>query len=393
MAEASPDCAVTLTPRPKEKGKMKAKVVPSPAPPPTVPPTAQPPTASAQAPKAPKATQKAHASHTPPPSPSYAKAAAPGPTWPKLVTRPSLMISLCNPQHHSTLQSLAMLQAPCLVEISNEALGSKACYTSVRLSAAKWSPLGNLVVFMGPDTTLTQLQSAHHLITSALKGALPGAASHLSCPNVKWSKILIRSVPTGVTDCMSQAHSCEECHQALLHDNPSYHCLRMTQLPSWVRKPSLYKAFSASSLVVSFEDPDGTVLSSLLAARHLFGFGAQLTVCKWCQPPPLTNKNIAAAKQRQRGLVHMAKVAAPSQTVVGPLLSKEIRPDGTFTQTYANTGPPPPATTSAAPPPPPSVATMGPTAPVLGSAPSLASLIVLSPPQVRCKKRKTGRAA
>ena len=234
MAEASPDCTVTPTPRPKEKGKMKAKVTPSPAPPPTIPPTAQPPTASAQAPKAPKATQKAHASHAPPPPPSYAKAAAPEPTWPKPVTRPSLVISLCNLQHHSTLQSLAMLQAPCLVEICNEALGSEACYASVRLSAAKWSPSGNLVVFAGPDTTLTQLQSAHHLITLALEGALPGTASLSSRPNVKWSKILIGSVPTGVTDCMSQAHSHsrEECHQVLLHDNPSYCRLRVTQLPS-----------------------------------------------------------------------------------------------------------------------------------------------------------------
>ena len=118
-----------------------------------------------------------------------------------------------------------MLQAPHLVEICNEALRSEARYTSMRLSAAKWAPSGNLVIFAGPDTTLTQLQSAHHLITSAIEGALPGAASLLSHPNVKWSKILIGSMPTGVTDCMSQAHSCEECHQVLLHDNPFYHCL------------------------------------------------------------------------------------------------------------------------------------------------------------------------
>ena len=212
MAEASLDHAVTPTPCLKEKGKMKAKVTPSPAPPPTAPPTAQPPPASAPAPKAPKAMQKVHASHTPPSPPSYAKVAAPRPARPKPVTRPSLVISLHNLQHHSMLQSLAMLQAPHLVEICNEALGSEACYTSMRLSAAKWAPLGNLVVFAGPDTTLTQLQSAHHLITSAIKGTLPGTASLSSRPNIKWSKILIRSVPTGVTDCTSQAHFREECH-------------------------------------------------------------------------------------------------------------------------------------------------------------------------------------
>ena len=89
----------------------------------------------------------------------------------------------------------------------------------------------------------------------------------------------------------------------------------------------------------------------------------------------------------------MAKVAAPSQTVIRPPLSEETRPDGTFTQTYADTGPPPPASTLVAPPPPPSVATAGPVAPVPGSVPSLALLIMLSPPQVRHKKRKTDHMA
>ena len=73
----------------------------------------------------------------------------------------------------------------------------------------------------------------------------------------------------------------------------------------------------------------------------------------------------------------MAKVAVPSQIVVRPLLSEEIRPNGIFTWTYADMGPPPPATISVAPPSPPS------TALVPGSALSLASLIALSPPQTR----------
>ena len=216
MAEASLDCAVTPTPCPKEKGKIKAKATPSPAPIPTLPPpTAQPPVQQPQMSQAPKATHKAHASHAPPPPPSYTKVVAP---------RLGLIIFLYNPQHYSTLQSLAMLQAPHLVEVYNEALESKACYASVWVSAVKWAPSDNLVIFAGPDTTLTQLQSAHYLTTLAIEGTLPDAASLSLCPNVKWSKILVGSIPSGVTDCMSQAHSCKECHQALLHDNPSYCC-------------------------------------------------------------------------------------------------------------------------------------------------------------------------
>ena len=138
MAEASLDCTVTLTPHLKEKGKMKAKTMLSPAPIPTLPPpTAQLPMQQPKSPQVPKATCKAHASHASPPPPSYAKVVAPRLTQPKPVIRPSLVISLCNSQHHSTLQSLAILQASCLMEICNEALESEAYYTSVRVSAAK----------------------------------------------------------------------------------------------------------------------------------------------------------------------------------------------------------------------------------------------------------------
>ena len=95
---------------------------------------------------------------------------------------------------------MVMTQAPHLVAVCNEALESEAYHANIRLSAAKWAPLGNLIVFAGPDTTLTQLQSANYIIIAAIKSALLGAGSLSSCPNVKWSKLLIGSVPTGVTD-------------------------------------------------------------------------------------------------------------------------------------------------------------------------------------------------
>ena len=141
----------------------------------------------------------------------------------------------------------------------------------MRISTTKWAPSGNLVMFAGPDTNLTQLQSSHHIITSTIEAALPEPTLLASHPNVKWSKLLINSVPTGTTD-ISLALTHEECHQALLYDNPSYHRLQIMQLPSWVKKLSVYKPHSASLLVVTFEDLDGSALSSLIAARHLFFF-------------------------------------------------------------------------------------------------------------------------
>ena len=141
------------------------------------------------------------------------------------------MISLCHSTLASNLKAQAQIQAPSLIEACNEALQLDTQYANMRISAAKWAPLGNLVVFAGPNTTLTQLQSSHHIITSAIKAVLPEPTLLASRPNVKWSKLLINSVPTGATNILL-ALTCEECHQTLLHDNPSYCRLWIMQLPS-----------------------------------------------------------------------------------------------------------------------------------------------------------------
>ena len=280
------------------------------------------------------------------------------------------MVSLRHSTLVTNLKAQAQTQAPALVATCNEALQSDAHHTNVQVSAAKWAPSGNLVVFAGPDTTLTKLQASHHIITSAIKAVLPERSPLVSHPNIKWSKLLINSVPTGVTD-ISPAHSCEECHQALLRDNPSYRRLRVTQLPSWVKKPSDYKPHSSSSLVVSFEDPDGSTLSSLVAARHLFGFGAQLTIHKWKNPLPSPAK-IQVCRVR-RGFAKL-QVLAPPVTVARLGIGSVISDSSTSTRcphTYGHSPPPP----SDPPPPAP-----GPQTPALPPARNLRSKKKAQPP-------------
>ncbi|KAH9963468.1 hypothetical protein BJV74DRAFT_870909 [Russula compacta] len=51
--------------------------------------------------------------------------------------------------------------------------------------------------------------------------------------NVRWSKILIHSIPTGVSE-EQVAFSPEECHKALTKENPMYTTLTVTQPPSWI---------------------------------------------------------------------------------------------------------------------------------------------------------------
>ena len=346
----------TPTPRPTQKGKMKAVATPPPAPLPVpsfpAAPRAQAPTQKPRAPRpkpsAPPAAAAPAAAPAPPPA-SYAKAAASAPK-PKYHARPSLVVHIRKTVSSATLREFANTKAPILVAACNEALGSEARYANVRVSAAKWSPAGNLVVFSGPETTSAQLTAAHHIIVSAIEGALPGPISLSSRPNVKWSKLLINAVPTGVTG-DTPAHSREACHQALLRDNPSYRRLRVTQLPSWVRKPDGYLANSSSSLVVAFEDPDGSTLSSLLTQRYLFAFGAQLPVHKWRQPPHIKAHSEAARQKRVKTRLvreaHARYASAPQIPVSASPLPEGLDPS------HLGGVPPPPAPAPSAPAAPP----------------------------------------
>jgi hypothetical protein len=262
--------------------------VPKPAPSPPLPPS-QPPAAARREPanplpkaQPPKAAPQAAAPCTPSFAAVAAKASA---KVQPPASRPSLIITLSH-SADETLKGVASALPATLVPVCNEALISSAAHANVRVSAARWTAKGNLVLTAGPDTTLAQLTSASSLLTSAIQAHLPSSPSCSSRANVRWSKLLINSVPTGVTGDRAHAYTAAECHQALIADNLSYRRLRVTQLPSWVKRPSSYLADSCSSLAVAFEDPDGTTASSLVSARHLFLFGAQATIKKWKQKPP-----------------------------------------------------------------------------------------------------------
>ena len=194
----------------------------------------------------------------------------------------------------TTLKIQASVLAPGLVGVCNNTLASILTFASVRVSACRWTPKGNLVVFAGPDMSRDQLSAASHLLTSAVATSLPDASARVSSRlNVRWGKVLINGVPTGVTDDSSAAHSPSICLQDLLENNPSLCPLKVTQLPSWVWAPCLFQPGLSSSLVFVFEDPDGSITPSLIAARHLFCFRACIMVRRWRQPPPSHQSQVA----------------------------------------------------------------------------------------------------
>ena len=234
------------------------------------------------------------------------------------------MLSLTNHILTSMLQSYAdFVIAPVLIEAMNCDLATSPTHASVRVSTAKWMPKGNLVIFAGPSVSHETLFLALSLLTQSVSWALLDDLAISSCLNVKWGKVLINLVPTGVIEGYPHTHLPATCWQVLIDNNPSLHPLKVCQLPSWVRCPSLFKPGLQSSLVLAYKDPDGSVMQSILAQHHLYTFRAQCKVVKWRQAPsPVCCMHqqavkVARAQANQQGLT-------PPKTpaVVKPVLAR-----------------------------------------------------------------------
>ena len=359
------------TPHPLEKGKMCATdpVTPSPLPAPNEPPielvspavtSAVPQGTSAGAPGAPpgavgrtgktgkakkgasfaditaKAAKKPSGAELPRQQSKITQHFQPAATAkpakpPPPPVRPSIVLSLTNHTLTLTLQSHAdSVIVPMLVEAMNRDLAASPTHASIRVSTAKWTPKGNLVVFAGPSISCKTLFLALPLLTQSVSQALPDDLAISSCLNVKWGKVLINLVPTGVIEGHPHVHLPATCWQVLIDNNPSLHPLKVCQLPSWVRRPSLFKLGSQSSLVLAYEDPDDLVMQSILAQHYLYAFRAQCKVVKWHQAPPSPIRHVhqqavkvAQAQANQQGLT-LPKTSA----VVKPVSARSQHHDG-----------------------------------------------------------------
>ncbi|KAH9024334.1 hypothetical protein EDB84DRAFT_1440712 [Lactarius hengduanensis] len=249
-------------------------------------PSAQLPTpAPAKAAPASAPTPAPTARPTPPSFASVAKSPA----------RPSLVVSLRPPVAGASHPPAVRRSPQEVVSHLNAVLASEGHLAT--LSAARWTAKNNLVVTAGPDTTAHHLTSASHLISDCLATFLSADQSPLPVQtrdNCKWARLLINGIPTGATPTRGP-YSPSELHAALLADNPAYRGLRLTQPPSWVRAPASYTPGSVSSLVLTFEDPSGDSLRSLLADRTLFAFGHSGELRRWKAKPRNTGKAVPTA--------------------------------------------------------------------------------------------------
>jgi hypothetical protein len=116
---------------------------------------------------------------------------------------------------------------------------------NISLSAAKWSGKGNLILMANHGILQANLTAAAPNITTFIQSIITSSLPYEETipparANVKWSKILINSIPTH-NPIAKAPWTPEECHHALYTHNPSYSPLTITQKPSWVCNPTLYK--------------------------------------------------------------------------------------------------------------------------------------------------------
>ncbi|KAH9074353.1 hypothetical protein EDB83DRAFT_2516168 [Lactarius deliciosus] len=268
-----------------ELAAMKATLahitMPPPAPSPPKPsapskPTSTP-TAKLPTPKAPVPLARAPAKPSAQ-TPSFASAA-------KVPTRPSLVLTPAPSTGPSP--SLAVRKTPSeICEHLNYVMSG--LHPGSSLSAACWTKNNNLVIVAGPDTTSHHLQKASAALTTAIShfiSADPSSPIPITAKeNVCWSRLLVNNIPTGASSSRG-AYSPSECHDALARENPAYRALHLTRMPSWVCKPDSYPAGSSSSLMLSFEDPLGDALRSLLQHKCLYAFGNAGDLRIWKQKP------------------------------------------------------------------------------------------------------------
>lgn len=218
---------------------------------------------------------------------SASKPTSPMPAPP---TPPATHHSALKPSHRPSIIAHTATKDPAnhtpphiLCNTINESL-KQSSHLRIHISSAKWTTKGNLILTGGHANTLRELLSARSKISETITSNFPRIHEH-STPlrieaNIRWSKVRINNVPTGVSSDRGP-WTPDECHEALIADNSGYKRLNVTQRPSWVKHPSTYVENTTSSLVFAFEDHDGHLAREMTTSNCLYIFGMRTTVKPW----------------------------------------------------------------------------------------------------------------
>ncbi|EUC55186.1 hypothetical protein RSOL_098080, partial [Rhizoctonia solani AG-3 Rhs1AP] len=105
-----------------------------------------------------------------------------------------------------------------------------------------------------------------------------------------WSTIHLANVHARL-DSSGPVFSEAEVRETVLA-NPSLASLAITSQPRWLRKPDSITG-TRSSVILSFEDPDGAIARTLLKTP-IYAFGSPVTVKPWLPKPAIKTRTTSS---------------------------------------------------------------------------------------------------
>lgn len=161
----------------------------------------------------------------------------------------------------------------------NRELASIPTAKGLQVIGSHWNHSGSCILTFPPHTPLSLICDHIPSIRKAMNLSSQQTISH----DAPWSKIILSGVFTRMN--RDEPTFTDEMLREVLLRNPAISCLNITQNPRWIRPPELIDGFK-SSISFAFEDPDGSVLKSVLKT-NLFMFGAPVRTKRWVEKPRL----------------------------------------------------------------------------------------------------------
>jgi len=156
------------------------------------------------------------------------------------------------------------------------------------LTSLQWvnrTAKGNLVIISSPGTTSQQLSDALPYIKPVLEHGAGIPIEPFS--GTKWRCVCINGVPTPQE---GPAYMPGVIATQLKKHNSWSNNLRMPIQPYWIRPPSTIKMGQRSTIVLTFEDVDGTVQQGVLWQWKVFLFSWACTMRPWTEKKPTGDK-------------------------------------------------------------------------------------------------------
>ncbi|KAF8331544.1 hypothetical protein F5887DRAFT_1081225 [Amanita rubescens] len=153
--------------------------------------------------------------------------------------------------------------------------------STARISAVNRMAKGNMVIIGGLTTTSQQLTDALPYIKPVLEYGAGISVETFS--GTKWRRVCINGVPTPPE---GPAYTPGVIATQLKLNNLWSNKLRMPIQPYWIRPPSTIEKGCRSTVVLTFEDEEGTVQQGVLRQRKAFLFGRTCTMRPWTEKKP-----------------------------------------------------------------------------------------------------------